>query len=157
MNHYNFLFKFIQPINQYGDRNIVIRSTLCNSNLDICGNNIKNYTPIILYQAHGGESQTFYLVHNSDGSVTFKKNNYAIDVKWSRMFNGNVIQIYECNNTNAQKFFCKDRENGYKSIHSAIDQRFCIDVEHSQTKDFTKIQIWEWNNTNAQKFKFINN
>lgn len=73
------------------------------------------------------------------------------------MFNGNIIQIYECNNTNAQKFFCKDRENGYKSIHSAIDQRFCIDVEHSQTKDFTKIQIWEWNNTNAQKFKFIDN
>ena len=68
-----------------------------------------------------------------------KKNNYAIDVRYSKMENGNVIQIYQCNGTNAQKFFCKDRENGYKSIHSAINQKFCIDVQYSQTKNFTKI------------------
>ena len=156
-NNNYFLFNFNKPINKYGDRNIVIRSSLCNKNLDICGNNIKNETPIILFDAHGGGSQTFYLVHNGDGSVTFKKNNYAIDVRSSKMENGNVIQIYQCNGTNAQKFFCKDRENGYKSIHSAINQNFCIDVQYSQTKNFTKIQLWEWNDSNAQKFKFINN
>ena len=156
-NNNYFQFNFNKPINKYGDRNIVIRSSLCNKNLDICGNNIKNETPIILFDAHGGGSQTFYLVHNGDGSVTFKKNNYAIDVRYSKMENGNFIQIYQCNGTNAQKFFCKDRENGYKSIHSAINQKFCIDVQYSQTKNFTKIQLWEWNDSNAQKFKFINN
>ena len=35
---------------------------------------------IILYIHHEWENQIFYLVYNSDNTVTFKNKNYAIDV-----------------------------------------------------------------------------
>ena len=137
------------------DEEIVIRSSLTYKNLDIEGNNIKSGTKIILYDAHGGESQSFLKVDNLDGTFSFKKYGYAIDVRFSGIKNGTQIQIWEYNGTNAQKFYLEDRGNGYVSIHSALNRNYCIDVLHSGTHNFNKIQLWENNGTNAQKFKLI--
>lgn len=136
-------------------KDIVIRSALTRKNLDIRGNDIKNGTDIILYQAHGGGSQTFHKVENEDGSLTFKKDGYAIDVRYSEVSNGTTIHIWECNGTNAQKFYLKNEGDGFVSIHSALNYNYVIDVQYSQTDDFTKIQLWEYNGSNAQKFKLI--
>ena len=132
-----------------------IRSALGNVNLDVKWNNFTNGTEIILYRAHGGGSQTFLKCKNDDGTYTFKKNGFAIDVKNGKIENGTVIQIWECNNTKAQKFYLKDRGEGYVSIHSALDQNYVIDVLSSGTHDGNKIQLYQFNGTNAQKFRFI--
>jgi len=57
----------------------------------------------------------------------------------------------EYNGTNAQKFYLKDRGNGYVSIHSVINKNYCIDV----LNNFNTIQLWESNETNARNFKLI--
>ena len=94
-------------------------------------------------------------VDNLDGTFSFKKYGYAIDVRFSEIKNGTQIQIWEYNGTNAQKFYLKDRGNGYVSIHSALNRNYCIDILNSGTHNFNKIQLWENNGTNAQKFKLI--
>ena len=135
---------------------IVIRSSLAYKNLDIEGNNINSETKIILYDAHGGESQSFLKVDNYDGTFTFRKYGYAIDVRYSEIKNGTIIQIWEYNGTNAQKFYLRERGNGYVSIHSAINQNYCIDVSGGCTNNFNKIQLWEYQEgNNNQKFKLI--
>ena len=141
------MFKFIDKFQ--------IRSALGNVNLDVNGNIFKNGTNIILYKAHGGESQTFIKHNNNDGTFTFKKNGFAIDVRNGQVGFGTIIQIWECNNTLSQKFYLKDRGEGYVSIHSALDQNYVIDVLHSGTHDGNKIQLCGYNGTNAQKFRFI--
>ncbi len=72
-----------------------------------------NGNSIILYIHHGRENQIFYLVYNSDNTVTFKNKNYAIDVKNCEAKNGSVIQLYEYNETLAQKFYLVDSGIGY--------------------------------------------
>ena len=144
---------FFLPLDE--DEEVVIRSSLAHKNLDIEYNNIRSGTKIILYDAHGGESQTFLKVDNHDGTYSFKKYGHAIDVRFSEIKCGTQIQLWEDNGTKAQKFYLKDRGDGYVSIHSAYDKNFCIDVQSSGTHNFNKIQLWEKNGTNAQKFKLI--
>ncbi len=134
---------------------VIIRSVLAYKNLDIQHNKIANGTPIILYDAHGGDPQLFELKHNGDGTVTFYKKGYAIDVRYSEIKNGTVIHIWQSNGTNAQKFYLKKRGEDLYSIHSSINQNYCIDVNGSMTHNFNKIQLWNWNGTNAQIFKLI--
>ena len=139
----------------FDKKTIQIRSVFSDKNLDIYGNKIENGTDIILYQAHGGESQTFNLSYNTDGTVSFIKNGFAIDVRGGEAKNGTAIQIYQINHSNAQKFYLLELEPSIIVIHSAIDPKFVIDVNNSCSDDYTKIQLWQNNFTKAQKFKLI--
>ena len=135
---------------------IVIRSSLGNKNLHIQHNEIKSETPLILFDAHGGDAQRFFLVNNNDGTVSFEKDDFfAIEIKSSLMSNRTIIQLNKINYENNQKFILKKREDDLVSIHSYIDQNYVIDVFWANTDNFTQIQLWNWNNTNAQKFKII--
>ncbi len=137
-------------------RIVQIRSALDDhKNLDICGNNLSNGTEIILYFAHNGESQTFFKIDFPDGTCSFIRKGYAIDVKYSEVKNGTQIQLWEINGTNAQKFRLKNEGGDYYSIHSTLNDNYVIDVYASQTENYTKIQLYEYNGTDAQKFKFI--
>lgn len=134
---------------------IHIRSALGNKNLDINENKIENGTPIILFKHHGGENQIFNPVYNSDGTVTFKNKNYAIDVKNGEAKNEAVIQLWEYNGTAAQKFYLVDTSLGDFTIHSAIDPKYVLDVKNGENKDGNIIQLYELNLTLAQRFKLI--
>ena len=133
-----------------------IRSALGNKNLDINENKMQNGTPIILYEHHRGENQIFYPVYNSDNTVSFKIKNYVIDVKNGEAFNVAVIQLWECNNTLAQKFYIVDAFFGEYTIHSAIDPTFVLDVKNGENIDGNTIQLYKLNLTKAQRFKLIN-
>ena len=126
---------------------------LCNKNLD--GVDLKRGDQIHLWDVHHGNNQRFRIIENNDGSVTFINGNNAIDVKGGEVWNGNAIQIYERNGTKAQNFFIKDRGNGWISIHSALNERYCIDLSNFGTSNGTKILLWEYKGTNYQKFKLI--
>ena len=130
-----------------------IRTMLCNKNLD--GVYLKSGDQIHLWDVHHGNNQRFRIIENNDGSVTFINGNNAIDVKGGEVWNGNAIQIYERNGTKAQNFFIKDRGNGWISIHSALNERYCIDVSNFGTSNGTKILLWEYKGTNNQKFKLV--
>jgi len=141
---------------RHNDLSVNIRSALGEKNLDVCGKVFKNETNIILYKAHGGFNQTFTMMKNNDNSYSFIIGHlFAIDVKWGEASNGTQIQIWDYNQTNAQKFYLKDENDGYFSIHSAIDYNYVIDVEEGNSNDGTKIQLWEYHGGKNQKFKFI--
>ena len=138
------------------ENKVQIKSKLANKNLDINENKIENGTKIILWEAHDGENQKFKLVNNPDGTVTFKNKGYAIDVQNGEAKDGAVIQIYESNNTAAQKFYLVHLGFGnYYTIHSAINPLYVIDVCGAQATDGNKIQLWKFNFTDAQKFKIV--
>ena len=92
-------------------------------------------------------------MNNSDGTVTFKNKEYAIDVQNGEAKDGAIIQIWETNNTAAQKFYLVDTGLGYCTIHSAINPQYVIDVRYGETNDGTQIQLWKFNLSQAQRFK----
>ena len=140
---------------RYSDVNVNIRSAL-GKNLDVCNCSFRNETKIILYEAHGGNNQTFTMMRNSDNSYSFIIGHlFAIDVKGGDASNGTQIQIYDYNQTKSQKFFFKDENDGYYSIHSAIDYNYVIDIDNGNDYDETKIQLWKYHGGKNQKFKFI--
>ena len=134
---------------------IHIRSVLGNKNLDINENKIKNGTAIILYTHHGGENQIFNPVYNSDGTVTFKNKDYAIDVKNGEAKDEGVIQLWECNGTAAQKFYLLKTGLGDITIHSAINPLYVLDVPGGDSHDGNKIQLYKLNLSKAQRFKLV--
>ena len=81
-------------------------------------------------------------MYNTDGTVSFIKNGFAIDVRGGEAKNWTAIQIYEINHSNAQKFYLLELEPSIIVIHSAIDPKFVIDVNNSCSDDYTKIQLW---------------
>jgi hypothetical protein len=150
------MIKKIGPCYKSQNRVVQIRSALDDfKNLDICGNNLSNGTEIILYFAHNGESQTFIREDYADGTCSFIRKGYAIDVKYGEVANETQIQIWERNGTDAQKFILKHENGNYYSIHSALNNNYVIDVRHGETENGTKIQLYEYNGTDAQKFRFI--
>ena len=137
-------------------KEVAIMSVLADKNLDICNNKVENGTPLILYRAHFGGSQTFIQQYNDDGTVSFINSRYAIDVSGGRVCNGTEIIIWEYNKDNYnQKFYLENHNSGIVSIHSALNRNFVIDVFASKADDWNKIQLYEFNGTNAQKFRII--
>lgn len=134
---------------------VTIRSALDNNKvLDICGRQIKNWTQIILFRDNSGFNQAFDMIAYDDGAYAFvNSNKFAIDVENGQAFSGAKIQLYELNNTKAQKFYLIKREAPYFSIHSALNPKYVIDVSNGDSNDGTKIQLWEYNGTKAQFFK----
>ena len=100
----------------------------------------------------------FSLVVNAqviaDGVYVIKSSinpNYVIDLSGSNVFNGNNIQLWERNNTNAQKWIIEN-VNGAVIIKSSINKSFVIDLNRSNAASGTNIQLWESNGTKAQRW-----
>ena len=143
---------------RYINKIIQIRSILNNSssNLDIEGENeMYNGVRIILWYAHGHWNQTFKMILNEDGTVTFSNGEFSINVSDGKAKNGAQINIWETNFSKAQKFYLEEIGNDWFRIHSAINQNYCIDVNGGCYDNLTKIQLWEKNDSDAQIFKFI--
>ena len=143
---------------RYKNKIIQIRSILNNSssNLDIEGEKeMKNKVRIILWFAHGRWNQTFKMIFNVDGTVTFSNGDYSINVSDGEAKNGAQINIWKTNVSKAQKFYLEEIGNDWFRIHSAINQNYCIDVNGCCSDNSTKIQLWKKNDSDAQIFKFI--
>lgn len=80
--------------------------------------------------------------------------NHVIDLNGSLTHDGNNIQIWTKNNTNAQKWNIWPNGDGTYTIASVINDNCVIDLNGSHTNDGNNIHIWKRNNTNAQKWYF---
>lgn len=78
--------------------------------LDVAGANAADYTNVQIYQSNGTPAQAFRLTSTdalSTGYYRFStdlNNTYVIDVSGASRTAGTQVQIYENNDTNAQKF-----------------------------------------------------
>ena len=141
---------------KYVNKDVLITSIFGNRCLCFSGEQgRKNCIPIVLNYIYSRWDQKFKLILNDDGSVTFSNEGFAIDVNGGVVSNSNIIQLYERNGTNAQKFFVRHWGNGWFSLHSALNQNYCIDIRQGSSEPFTQIQLYENNGTNAQKFRFV--
>lgn len=125
---------------------------------DIRGAKMENGTEIILYQSHGRKNQTFNMEYNSDNTVTFKNGDFAITVKDGEATSGAKIQISECNDTAAQKFYLINSEYGGCNIHSAINPYYAITTcdEEDKNKKMKKINLSYFSQFSSnQRFKLI--
>lgn len=66
-----------------------------------------NGSNVIQYEYHGGDNQLWKIVKTNDGYYSFinKQNNMYLDVNGAAFSNGSNIQVWEGNNTLAQKFY----------------------------------------------------
>ena len=89
-----------------------------------------------------------------DGVYVIKSSvnpNYVIDLSGSQVFNGNNIQIWERNRTDAQHWIILNK-NGYVVIRSYINSQYTIDLNSSNAVSGENIHCWEENGTNAQRW-----
>ncbi len=88
-----------------------------------------------------------YVIHSAIND------NYVVDVDAGVTKNGSNIQIYQSNETDAQKFKVKNLGDGYYEISSFINDNYVLDVSSAIFNNFSNVQLYEKNNTNAQKWK----
>ena len=91
-------------------------------------------------------------------------NNYCIDIPSANASNGAKLQVYESNNSDAQRFYLTDRnpmqgtqsiEDGTYRIISPIDNMKAFDVTDGLSTDGTEIQLWDNDGFTQQKFEII--
>lgn len=80
--------------------------------------------------------------------------NFVLDVLNGSTEAGANLQIYESNNTNAQKFRIKKRTDGTYKIVNATSG-LAVDVQGAVFENGTNIQIWGDTDNQAQKWDFI--
>jgi hypothetical protein len=85
------------------------------------------------------------LKRTSKGFISWVGNTEkCIDMEGNKRDNGTKIQLWDCNNTAAQKF---KYDPNTKNIVS-IDSNKCLDVDAGINKNGTKIQLWDCGNDN---------
>ena len=91
-------------------------------------------------------------------------NNYCIDVPSANASNGVKLQVYENNNSDAQKFYLNDRnpmqgkqsiEDGAYRIITPLDNMKAFDITDGLSTDGSEIQLWDNDGFSQQKFEII--
>ena len=80
--------------------------------------------------------------------------NFVIDLNASRIQDGNNIQLWEYNGTNAQKWVVES-VGSISTIRSSIDRNYVIDLSSANTNDGNNIHLWRANGTKAQSWRII--
>lgn len=157
-----------------GNKNYVFYSSCSGMALDVYDASTRNGTNIQIYAPNNTNAQKWKLnkeeeeVNRSDSSQIIKEGTYEIQsainskkvidiadgAEWAR--NGTNLQIYEANNTNAQKWQIKYNNDGTYSILNPTS-KLALDVFNADTTSRTNIQVWSQNGSCAQKWKVKKN
>lgn len=120
---YQYIIKYITNI---FDQNIILNQNIVNTN------NIE---------------EGYYRIHS-------KLNyNFVFDILDGSLETGANLQLYESNNTNAQKFRIKKRADGTYKILNAVSG-MALDVQGAVFENGTNIQTWGDTDNAAQKWTF---
>ena len=79
--------------------------------------------------------------------------NKCLDLLHMQVENNNNIQLYKCNETDAQKWIY---DATTKAIRLKMDLTKCLDVEGGNTANNTNIQLYDCNGSTAQQFEIYN-
>jgi hypothetical protein len=114
--------------------------------------NVDNNNQVVLATCTGQVNQQWYTSgwwRNGGYRGAFQtKNNQCLDVPNQNFVQGQQLQYYHCNNTQAQDWVWF---NDY-SIRPAAQMQLCVDVTHSNSNDGTAIQLYSCNGTYAQQW-----
>lgn len=156
-----------------GNKNYVFYSSCSGMALDVYDASTRNGTNIQIYAPNNTNAQKWKLdkeeeVNRSDSAQIIKEGMYEIQsaINSKKVIdiadgaegarNGTNLQIYEANNTNAQKWQIKYNDDGTYSILNPTS-KLALDVFNADTTSRTNIQVWSQNGSCAQKWKIKNN
>lgn len=109
---------------------------------------------------NGSDKQLWKFV-KGDGSGVYirSKTGVVLDIHFAEIQDKSNIQVYEANNTNAQKWILRPEweaekiTEGEYIITSALSNSMVLDVHNGSKDDRANIQIYKSNGTDAQVFK----
>lgn len=122
------------------------------SSVDMTAGHTGNGTRTQLYGWNNSKAQQFEFIRQSDGSYEIVNVNSgrALDVYNADPYNSAVVQLFDRNNTEAQRWFVRDAGNGYY-LQSALGN-WVFDIAGASTANGTAIALYTPNGTNAQRF-----
>ena len=140
-----------------------IRSKINNNYcLDLTDGYTTSDTKIQLYKCNSTVAQKFKFVELIDSKQTVEDGTYTInsiinenqviDVADGKTDNRTNIQLWNNNNTSAQKWNIKYLSDGYYSITSKLNNNKCLDVSDGIFLSGSNVQLYNCNNTDAQKW-----
>lgn len=88
----------------------------------------------------------YYFIHS------VSNNSYCIDLQKGTVQDGQNIQLYQSNGTDAQKWYFEPNSDGSYYIRSAKNQSYVLDAQKGIAADGTNLQLYHFNGTNAQKW-----
>ncbi|TGK35650.1 hypothetical protein EHO65_18590 [Leptospira andrefontaineae] len=101
---------------------------------------------------HGGNNQRWEKNYESPYFALINQaSNRCLDVSNSSTANGARIQIYNCNGTDAQKWYY-DAGNGF--LRSKLNPNKCMD-NGGETRNGGKIALWDCKDMNNMRFDFV--
>jgi GH25 family lysozyme M1 (1,4-beta-N-acetylmuramidase) len=151
----------IVPTND-ADNSYYLRTKLkANLYLDVQGGASANGTKLQIYQGNATSAQKFYLNkierNIADGYYVIhtKSSNKVLDIAGGGLANNTNLQIYQANNTFAQKFqVAYDAATGYYTITS-VNALKPLDVAGAGATNGTNVAIYAANNTPAQRWTIV--
>ncbi len=133
----------------------------CNGLLmDVYSAHSANWTNIDVYRQNGTDAQKFILINASSAPIAegtyfivsaLNNGNSTLDIRYAETGNGVNVQLWERNNTPAQKFKFQKTDYGYYKIISECSGKV-LDVHSAGFYNKTNLQQYTDNGTNAQKW-----
>lgn len=141
--------------------------------MEIKDNKATNLQNVQQNTANDNYGQKWIAIKNSDGSIELvsgENQNYCLDLYSSRTVNGNNVDIYGRNNSNAQRWVFRNKlnyresldqlanenknvlANGTYTIASKINDNYVLDMASSTLSNGGNVQLYEANGTKAQSF-----
>lgn len=131
--------------------------------LDVTGGSAKNNTNVQVHTYNGTNAQQWKLISTrqdytniADGAYCIKSQvggNMTLDVTGNGTADGTNIQVYQSNNSIAQKFKIQSTGDGWFKITSPFSGK-CLDVQGGSPKSGTNVQLYSYNGSDAQKWRF---
>ncbi len=131
--------------------------------LDVSGGSAKNNTNVQVHTYNGTNAQQWKLISTkqdytniADSAYCIKSQvggNMTLDVTGNGTADGTNIQVYQNNNSIAQKFKIQSTGDGWFKITSPSSGK-CLDVQGGSLKSGTNVQLYSYNGSDAQKWRF---
>jgi len=79
----------------------------------------------------------------------------CVDATGASTIWGTKLQLYTCNNTNAQKFQLQPTSGGYYRINYRRDPNMVFDVTGASLLDGARAELWGWNGGANQQWQLV--
>lgn len=138
---------------------VTLTNELTGKALDVANACIANYANVQQWEPNGTWSQKWIPVKNGDGSITLLSalaEGYALDLDSGATSDMTNVQLYQTNNSDAQKFNFDPAppivEDGVYTIESALNRRVTLDVQWGSAEDGANVWLYEDNGSDAQRW-----
>ncbi len=147
-----------------GGSGIKVLSACSSKALDMANAEIKSGTNVHLWTVNNSVAQGWTLTPVNtieEGLYTIRiksDSNKVLDVSGGvrNATLGTNVQLYENNNTGAQRWRIEKTSDGYFVIKNPQSGKV-VDVAAANSDDTTNVQLYDWNGSNAQKWKVLKN